>query len=474
MVQRMMRTLVALALAAAILLPTVSASATDLDPGFEWTLQDPGRRASAIEADIAFREALHFESSRSYVESLYDDLARTVGTRAAGALFTPAELEELRRRDNLAHDTAVISEYYRTHPRARDNFGGVMVDHAAGGVVAVYLIDGSDQPWRDELTYPGQLRVRATTTTKDELDTLQDGIFREQGGDDTTGVLATFTSVRQQAVVVEIDAGKSKAQREATKRSVRERFGTKQVRFRETRRPKTAAAVKGGWSYYPAGCTLGLKVDRSTGDPDVRWYISAGHCSSLDTVHYHNGNRIGPAKERSFHNGGSEDALLIRVDDSSLGGAYTAAAKVVHKTGGVPYVLDVKRETPTHDVGNKRCMTGRVTGTTCGLIEDDDAPVLASGTQLYHMVRVEGIVRNIGDSGSPAYWHNTSDNTVKGAGSLSTINTSTDRAWYTPIERFESLGWNITLAKLTNSDGCRIPGLGGPSPNCDIDAGGDY
>jgi hypothetical protein len=69
MVQRMMRTLVALAVAAAILVPTISVSATDLDSGFEWTLQDPGRRASAIEADIPVRPR---------VQSVHD--CRVLGT----------------------------------------------------------------------------------------------------------------------------------------------------------------------------------------------------------------------------------------------------------------------------------------------------------------------------------------------------------------------------------------------------------
>ncbi len=85
-----------------------------------------------VEADVEFRRALHFRSDEDFVRSLYADWDPTTSDRAAGAIFTDEELRELQARQALESDAAALRALF-SEPDVANRFGGVLIDHAAGG-----------------------------------------------------------------------------------------------------------------------------------------------------------------------------------------------------------------------------------------------------------------------------------------------------------------------------------------------------
>lgn len=489
----------------ALLLMALGTSLAHGADGAETTEPAPGSlpegmdREAAIQEDIEFRRAFGFESDQAYVEGLYDQPETTIGTRVFGALFTEAELERMQARDALSDVAAVIQSYYDSEPARAENFAGLAVDDAGEmSVLAVYLLNTDDAPWTADLTAPqlesvsirqAQVNVATLLALQSELDEEWSAVWdipiaeRRAADSELADIVSTGIDYSTNEVVVSFDVAQADLGPEDQPEAiVARRFDagapSRPIRTEVAERPDVSRRswLRAGWTYDPMGCTFAFKVDRvRAAESPHRFMLSAGHCfNHVGRVVFHRGADVGKVIKKAFERG-KPDAALIRVDGNTTAPKFRAAAQVARLTDGVPYLLDVRGPFPHKDVqGEKICMTGRTSGTTCGKIESVNVTLetrdAASATTvvLPNMVKVRNIRRNTGDSGGPAYFHDTRTNTVLAAGVLSSTNVERRQAFYSKLGKIRGLGWNVKLATKPDSSGCSIGGFG-PGDPCPID-----
>ncbi len=151
-------------------------------PDLERVLADPELLAVAIAQDLRFRQSFHLDTRLETIEALYEHPERSVGTRFAGALLTPEEWAEMIARNDLDFDGQAVLDHYERHPEERAGFGGLRIDHEAGGVLAVYLLPGAPSPWSSDLQQPERLDIRPAFISHDDLLALRELI--EQARDE--------------------------------------------------------------------------------------------------------------------------------------------------------------------------------------------------------------------------------------------------------------------------------------------------
>jgi hypothetical protein len=457
--------------------------------------QNPAVLDDFVDADLRYRRALHFRADRDYVEGLWQNLDATVGHRSVGVLLTPDEWQEFVARERLNQDVDLLRGVFEQGSSARDNFGGMMIDHAAGGVLAVYLLDTTRDNWAGDLPHPGRLVIRHAERSYDDLLRMKAQVAGAwAAGDQGTGsITGVGLDVSSNAVRVYFEPGAiSDLATGDVPASFAGRFGrdgyvaTPSVGARAATSPLN---VKGGWTYDddPAGfvCTLGLSV-RDPDFTDRRYSLSAGHCMDqyaydANPTIYHNygslaGEDVGKMVEHSFINDTNADVVYFRIYDAAQDGDdFTSIARVVHGNGGTPYGLRVSDAVSGHTQGTSRCHSGRGEGDTtithCGPITDETYNAFYSGKHINDTVVFDAHGSD-GDSGGPVYWLNPDNNIVKGAGVFNGV-TSGDSFYTTINHALNARDWDIYLA-TDSGDGCDLPGQNRGLPSCPVDQGGDY
>jgi hypothetical protein len=448
---------------------------------------------------MAWRRSYHFRADRDYVEGLYDHPGRTVGNNDPGALLTPDEYAEYRVRRDLESDMDIIDGYYEAHTEARADFGGVMLDHAAGGVVAVYLLASAPTPWLGELRHPGRFVTRDATASLDELRARKAELSEAWSADapGTGKITGLGIDVEHNAVAVYFDPTTlSGLAPGALPAGFADRFGTSHLYAKAASPSEGGSTLKGGWSWDDdtSGykCLFAFTVNHPD-YPGHDYMLSAGHCTYTlpdDQTVYHNygsaTGAVGKLKDDAFYNGASKDASVFRIDFS--GGSWDSLAKVVRGHDGTdPYLLPVTGGVQTNNTGQARCHTGKsdvhpYAITVCGVITDPDYEATYTnfgGYHIHHLVVVgdddDPSLGGAGDSGGPVF----SDvgpgdsHAVYAAGVYGGQGLSGDYWFYTPMAAARVIN-GVTYTRRDSTDPeCYWPDQH-TSPECPSDTSGDY
>jgi hypothetical protein len=463
-----------------------------LAPDLERVLGDADLRQAAIIQDVRYRAALGLEADPGWVEQLYASPGLTVGTRFAGALLTPHEWQEVAARGSLERDADAIETYYAGSPGERGDFGGVRIDHEAGGVLAVYLRGIARPAVLTRLERPDRLSIRPALASLDELVDLQDRVrfARDRGDRVALGVVGTRLDLDRGEVVVGFDPDALAGLREgALPDRFERRFGKGHLRaeaWSAERSPRTFVA---GDRYENAvtsahWCSFGFKMVRVDGASDVDGAndqdlaLAAGHCARgpRATVYARTSpfnTRIGQYERVVFADGSDGDLALIRLDPG-----YQIEPMVRHIVGSTAYQLQVKGLALGTTMGAIRCMTGTGGGTECGPITGVDTE------STYENRPGNPTVRNLvqlgsqdipfdsaaGDSGGPVYRLDLDEGVVYAAGVFAAHGPTCDdpmpQCWYGKFTKLTSIpsSWGVRVSVDPHAEGCQPGSILHPCP----------
>jgi hypothetical protein len=302
-----------------------------------------------------------------------------------------------------------------------DGYGGLWLDHEAGGVVYVGVRPGQADTVRTLAAGRGVApTVVPVERTLAELGELQQELLKQVPADSGVGVGGLYTPTNQVNLTVERPDAATLASEIAD-----EYGGAVRVRAVEGELSKLACGgfaepnvwcdppLRGGMG-ITAGrtvCTAGFNV-RSV--IDGKYYVlTAGHCHSNEMYQTRFANRevhnIG-LRHRWFDNQ-TADAMTVNVNNPS---GWRPAPWVVVTGNGSTVRNDsyVIRRHGTTAIGTTKCATGRRDGTQCGTVTDNSRPGVAPGRP--SVAEVRGGCLRAGDSGGPVYRNGTAFGIVHG------------------------------------------------------------
>lgn len=141
-----------------------------------------GLTPKEIAAAIGFRKEFGLRADEAWVRAV---AANPAALTDFGFPLMPFEQQDVTDRPNGEDDVVAAVQRYTTD-RA-DVFGGLYIDQAAGGIVAVLVTDDPKphQTALDALVGPGAVAVRQVRWTEAELRDLQDRLFLDRAFFDT-------------------------------------------------------------------------------------------------------------------------------------------------------------------------------------------------------------------------------------------------------------------------------------------------
>lgn len=313
----------------------------------------------------------------------------------------------------MQSDLPALSDYVAEHP---GTFGGLWVDQAAGATINIVVGPGADV---DEAAIEALTPDGATVN-------LTEGAYTQRELDATRAPLElallaselAWTSiavdVRQNSVVVQVQAGAEEAAREFVAP-----YGpsvtievSPEVRLATCGgRGDCGTPMKGGLlidsfvSPYSYGCTSAFMPRPSDLNDDRLLVMTAGHCldsntgTGLSATWWHPSSpttNLGTGETETYYVGTSADGGFIRDSDpDGKNFLFASGYTDVRRVGG-------HRTNAQQDQGLAICMQGRASAYRCDEITVEDATVSGTGFTLYHQWKF-GIGVRDGDSGGPVF-----------------------------------------------------------------------
>lgn len=389
-----------------------------------------------INADRFMRSGLGFNDSVAHVKSLYFDPSLTTRNRAYGAVLTPAEETELRVRLKLQEDGPKIEQYVSQHSLIAV-FGGIYLDHQAGGLLTVGFTRDAElhsAALTELVANPGRFRVVTVSKTLEELQARITEIQAEEGTLFALGFDLTWSETDTKLNQVRIK-GVEVSSKGCASASARypdvdlicgvapQKMFTQQVSS-----PLNAARNADSSPWTPGipientgegTCTLGFSL-RLNGAGE---YLStAGHCVGdvIDDIIRHAGSAIGEVWAKKVRPDPGGDMAAIRVTNG------VSRNGVVYKEYPDIGLVNSVRSREAQQ-GWTVCMSGGQTFHHCGTVVSTNAQVdLPSGTgglrRWTDIVSVRGDTDQNpaapGDSGAPVWIPDGSDPAVAHATGL--------------------------------------------------------
>lgn len=303
-----------------------------------------------------------------------------------------------------------------------DSYGGMWIDQAGGGYVAVGVLPGQAERARQlaaqyDVT---RLRIVPVALALRTLDGIRTELQARVAGTAGLSLGGLYTPTNQVNLV--LADGASTAARSLTGVLQRE-YGAVLRLVSAAGVPQTAACRTGEFNVYcdaplrggvginaNTSCSAAFNV-RSTSD-GRRFLLTAGHCNAGGTwtTRFANGDvhTLG-TRHNSYYNS-TGDAMIISLNNPSgwnpqpwvfvtgSGGTTRNEAYAIARDGGTT-------------IGMSVCMTGQRDGTQCGTVIDNDT---GGAGGVLHVAQVDGGCIRGGDSGGAVYRNGTAFGIVHG------------------------------------------------------------
>lgn len=166
---------------------------------------------------MAFRELVGLRADEAWVREV---AANPAATLTYGVPLMPFEDAELARRAANAHDVAPIVEAYGAEHA--DEYGGVYIDNAAGGVVVVTFtanVEAHEAALRKLLAPNALIDVREAVFTSGELNELQERIATDDSLR-SEGIFVLTTAADEAAGIVTVELSTERLDAEAVLRAL--------------------------------------------------------------------------------------------------------------------------------------------------------------------------------------------------------------------------------------------------------------
>lgn len=369
-------------------------------------VRSPGVPSLIAERD--FRAELGFDRRAEHLDAVRADPSSVV---VEGMRFSRSEARELRQRIAAGEEINALAN--RHLAGARQTFGGVYLDHAAGGVMTVLVTSGASRHravLAARTAHPARLRVREVRYSLAALEAAQRRVHEASAALRRSGTEVVLSSidVRRNRVTTVVGGPVEPARRA---------LGTLV--------PAGMLDVVGGTARLTAVCSQGLLcrtesppfdggTDIESVDPlrfctlgfvghqgsSVQSYVlSAGHCGARNSVWAQQTTPIGVVSANSFRGTSLADAMAIPIA-AELGRGY------VKRSHNPPAFRAITGRERTSDdyIGKPTCAFGIRTALKCGTITTRTAIARFDSVTLKYQ-RIASRPCGPGDSGAPNYYN---------------------------------------------------------------------
>ncbi|HEV2891025.1 MAG TPA: S1 family peptidase [Frankiaceae bacterium] len=362
--------------------------------------------------DVRFRRSSGINADPAYIARLYDaDRAGVLpgASRSLGVLLTAAEQAELDQRERVLQDDApLVREWAASKPR--DAFGGVLLDHVAGGRLVV-LVTSSPAAARAELAerlrHPEALDVRHVERSLASLEAVQRTLRNVD--DSRVDVRSTVIDVARNVVVVgvasDIDTARAVLPRYVPAQAVEVQQGTGGTDSGTTAR--NSPPFRGGQKVTRYGsaysCTLGF-TGFTSGSITTYFVLTAGHCGSVGSFWYqptYSGGYLVGDMDRNA----TSATTTPRADAAAMSIlASERSSQIVVNYNGETYRNIASAEPWAGDtVGERDCLAGYASNYRCGYLLYDSLDVTTDAGKSFIYMREVGYASMPGDSGGPHF-----------------------------------------------------------------------
>jgi hypothetical protein len=403
--RRLTYLLLALAMAMAMLVPTL----TDAAP-------------ADISAAQKFRDTFGLRADIDFVRGL----ATQAATEPWPVPLTAAENAEMGRRVAIQNGMAPLHAFGAANP---DAFGGVWIDQSAGGVVEVQLIgdlNAHAATVHARAPQAAQVRLVEVDNTFAELTALTDTLDKDRDYLASLGTEAfeIIPDVRTNRVQLGLSVASEQIQA-----ALDQRYGAGLVSTfvadlatltacnsrNDCIGPPLRGGINTNW-----GCTTGFMAREDS----VNRFMTAGHCANIGSTWTHNGGDIGTMRDDEYFNGSEADAATV----GNISATYMS--NYVYYTNTSSTLVLSKEGNNVDTVGQTVCMSGRVSLFTCGELYAKGFSISYGGGVTIYDQRSATYNVATGDSGAPVLAAN------KAMGIQSGVNTA-GRGIYSHIYNVE-------------------------------------
>lgn len=255
-------------------------------------------------AEIQLRQSLKFRSDIDYILTVHA-APDAVRMERLGAVFTPAEAREVQVRLDLERDGTVIQDFFAADPQFQEAFGGIHVDHAAGGKLILQLV-ASHQRTDDiplllpHLQHADRLHINLVDWPLRHLNLLFETLSNDMDQYPMLRQIELDDVNNQIVVTVAPNAVSTSASGEVLKNTLpadlRAVLADPAIRIVTGEIVDIPTAILAGYGWNTTGttngCTLGFEVI-DDGKPSM---LTAGHCVSsvsAGTKIYNHSTHIG-------------------------------------------------------------------------------------------------------------------------------------------------------------------------------------
>lgn len=364
-----------------------------------------------IERAIRQRDRFGMRADAPYVISVAQD---PLANLQFGIPLLPAEVESMNYRGKVRDLIEPVRRYVTDRPEI---FGGVFIDQKDQASVHLLVTPGHDKEAASARSLvPEEVRL-SQHSVEHSLQYLRDLHGRltrtwRDGGESMAGVVSIATNVAANAVAV----GTVLDRDSAVSERIAQAFPFEPVLVEEegkgTPTCTRTACFQDPWrgGLRINDCTSGFVV--FDGDLTSRTrMLTAGHCSDpYNANYYHNGQYMGEGKLKTYRNGSNADFAIVGINQAWA--SHIVFVSSTDQSRSMSWRISAGQDV----FGDAVCMSGRVSGKTCGNITGVDVTwEIRPGITLTDQIRADYDI-DYGDSGAPVFYLDRAYGIQSGAG----------------------------------------------------------
>ncbi|MGN7380441.1 S1 family peptidase [Paenibacillus sp. SAFN-117] len=386
------KSLSALVLSVALLVPLLSYQGSTRAES-----ADQLAESEEFEKNISYRAIFGLNQEPNYVKEVMETNKISLGH---GVALTPNEEKELNERFQRQRENKPKILNYLKEDKS---YAWLYIDQANGGIINIGFKDSllnKEEEIRKVTNIYGdssKIKFHEAKYSEDELRDLGSKIFEQMHNElEAKGIhLTVQTDIPSQKVEVLINPYDQSIVDELKQKYSEDMlsFGKSQEFKLDASRTDKIRPINGGVRIYNSdmdqNCTAGFSATKN----GQSYLVTAGHCLNTNDYITQGGEFIGLAS--GTHQGGNNDSGIISIPSS-------IASKYVYKYQPNDTLLTSAQPSNSDNVGDRVCLSGQVTGYSCGTITNVDVWDSIAG-KVYQHVRKANYAVASGDSGGTIF-----------------------------------------------------------------------
>jgi hypothetical protein len=301
--------------------------------------------------------------------------------------MTAAEVADLSLREEAQAQLSIVDDYVAANA-LQASYAGTWTDHRNGGLIYVGFTGLTGlmhfDAIKNQYPYPDRLRSFTAVYSRVELDRVHAQIVADLDALKLEGIVVRAVATMNENNRVEVGVETLDSTVELR---LKARYGLSLFVFAvdsedDASREQRYRRLYSGLSLHydavdGAACTaaFSLRSRQPTKAGNYKYGLAtAGHCAGKRLPQwFQGGRRIGQTRSSTYKNGASYATEKIEIDSQLISSTRRLIGKRIWLPAYTRKLVQVENEFRDEHEGNIVCMTGRVTGVSCGDLKTTNA-----------------------------------------------------------------------------------------------------